>query len=150
TDTGGAAGLSAAASLSAGEASHSTGAAASAMPRAPVKVGAVVLEHTTNDGKGTGEVYEESADAVFIFTGTTPQSKLVSGKTEDGNVSGGVQADLDETGAIITDQKMASSVPGLFAAGDVRSGTFRQVVVAAGEGATAAHNAAEYIETLNL
>jgi len=48
----------------------------------------------------------------------------------------------------ITDQKMESSVPGLFAAGDVRSGTFRQVVVAAGEGAVAAHSAVEYIDNL--
>ena len=109
------------------------------------KVGAVVLERTTNDGKGTGETYEEAADAVFIFAGTVPQSALVSGMA--GN-SGGVTANLDDTGAIITDQKMASSVPGLFAAGDVRAGTFRQVVVAAAEGAVAAHSAAEYIETI--
>jgi thioredoxin reductase (NADPH) len=108
------------------------------------KVGAVVLERTTNDGKGTGETYEEAADAVFIFAGTVPQSALVSGN----GASGGVAANLDETGAIITDQKMASSVPGLFAAGDVRAGTFRQVVVAAAEGAVAAHSAAEYIETI--
>jgi thioredoxin reductase (NADPH) len=43
---------------------------------------------------------------------------------------------------------MASSIPGLFAAGDVRSSPFRQVVVAAAEGAIAAHCAAEYIDTL--
>jgi thioredoxin reductase (NADPH) len=87
-----------------------------------------------------GRIYEEAADAVFIFAGTIPQSSLVNG--------GGVKAELDSGGAIITDQKMETSVPGLFAAGDVRSGTFRQVVVAAGEGAVAAHNAAEYIDNL--
>jgi len=97
------------------------------------KLSAVVLEHE-------GKVYEEAADAVFIFAGTVPQSSLVR--------EGGVQAALDDDGYIITDQKMAASVPGLFAAGDVRSGTFRQVVVAAGEGAVAAHNAAEYIDRL--
>jgi thioredoxin reductase (NADPH) len=86
-----------------------------------------------------GRVYEETADAVFIFAGTIPQSSLVNG---------GVQANLDSNGYIITDQKMETSVPGLFAAGDVRSGTFRQVVVAAGEGAIAAHSAAEYIDNL--
>jgi len=43
---------------------------------------------------------------------------------------------------------MASNIPGLYAAGDARSGGFRQVIVAAGEGAAAAHNAAGYIETL--
>ena len=112
------------------------------------KVGAVVLERTLNDGRGTGEIYEETANAVFIFVGTIPQSALVSGSrvADVAGVSGGINAELDETGAIITDQKMASSVPGLFAAGDVRSGAFRQVVVAAGEGAIAAHSAAEYIE----
>jgi thioredoxin reductase (NADPH) len=55
---------------------------------------------------------------------------------------------LDETGYIITDQNMASSVPGLFAAGDVRACPFRQVVVAAGEGAVAAHSASAYLDDL--
>ena len=102
------------------------------------KVSAVVLEHTD-----TGGAYEEGADAVFVFTGTTPQSSLVAAAAPDS-----VAARLDPGGYIITDQRMASSVPGLFAAGDVRSGSFRQVVVAAGEGAVAAHSAAEYIDEL--
>jgi len=97
------------------------------------KLSSVILEHE-------GEAHEEAADAVFIFAGTVPQSSLVR--------EGSVRAALDDSGYIITDQKMATSVPGLFAAGDVRSGTFRQVVVAAGEGAVAAHNAAEYIDRL--
>jgi thioredoxin reductase (NADPH) len=97
------------------------------------KLSSLVLEHE-------GRTYEEAADAVFIFAGTVPQSSLVQ--------SGSAQVKLDEGGSIITDQKMASSVQGLFAAGDIRSGNFRQVVVAAGEGAVAAHNAAEYIDTL--
>ena len=115
---------------------------------AHANVGAVVLERTTNDGNGSGEIYENAADAVFVCAGTVPQSGLVSGLSEDSSESGAVKASLDESGAIITDQKMASSVPGLYAAGDVRSGTFRQVVVAAAEGAVAAHNAAEYIEAV--
>jgi len=90
-----------------------------------------------------GKVYEETADAVFIFAGTSPQSWLVSGES-----SGGLKAELDESGCIVSDQKMATSVPGLFVAGDVRSGSFRQVIVAAGEGAVAAHSAAEYIDKL--
>jgi thioredoxin reductase (NADPH) len=91
-----------------------------------------------------GRAYEETADAVFIFAGTSPQSWLVSGE------SGGLKAELDESGCIVSDQKMAASVPGLFAAGDVRSGSFRQVIVAAGEGAVAAHSAAAYIEQLGM
>jgi thioredoxin reductase (NADPH) len=97
------------------------------------KLSSVVLERE-------GSVYEEAADAVFIFAGTVPQSSLAA--------QGSARAELDEAGYIITNQQMATSVPGLFAAGDVRSGTFRQVVVAAGEGAVAAHNAAEYIDRL--
>jgi thioredoxin reductase (NADPH) len=90
-----------------------------------------------------GRVYEETADAVFIFAGTSPQSWLVSGEE-----SGGLKAELDDSGCIISDQKMAASIPGLFVAGDVRSGSFRQVIVAAGEGAVAAHSAVAYIDEL--
>ncbi|MCL2271159.1 MAG: thioredoxin-disulfide reductase [Treponema sp.] len=97
------------------------------------KISSVVLERE-------GTVYEDSADAVFIFAGTVPQSSLVH--------ENGVKAELDSNGYVITDQKMETSVPGLFAAGDVRSGTFRQVIVAAGEGAVAAHSAAEYIDNM--
>jgi len=99
------------------------------------KVGSAVLECE-------GKTYEETADAVFIFAGTSPQSWLVSGE------SGGLKAELDDGGCIVSDQKMAASVPGLFVAGDARSGSFRQVIVASGEGAVAAHSAAEYIDEL--
>jgi len=97
------------------------------------KVKSVIL----NDVK-TSEVYEEETDAVFIFAGTVPQSSLASDL--------GVK--LDENGYIITDQKMAANIPGLFAIGDIRAGTFRQVVTAAADGAVAAHNAAGYIDEL--
>jgi thioredoxin reductase (NADPH) len=91
----------------------------------------LILEHTA--GGDAGRTYAEDADALFVFAGTVPQTDLVPGVEKDG------------AGYIITDQRMESSVPGLFAAGDVRSGPFRQVVVAAAEGAIAAHCAAEYI-----
>jgi thioredoxin reductase (NADPH) len=96
-------------------------------------VSSVLLERIDRE-----ERYEEPADAVFIFVGTSPQSSLVNGL--------GVQTDAG--GYIVTDQSMASSVAGLFAAGDVRAGAFRQVVVAAGEGAVAAHSATLYIDAL--
>jgi thioredoxin reductase (NADPH) len=99
------------------------------------KVKSVVLADTVNGTTG-----EEEADAVFIFAGTSPQSSLVA--------DGEVKAALDENGYIITDQKMATNIPGLYAAGDIRSGAFRQVVTAAADGATAAHNACEYIDAL--
>jgi len=96
------------------------------------KVGSVVLLQG-------GETHAEDADAVFIFAGMIPRSALVA---QDGD---GLRAELDDDGYVVTDQKMASSIPGLFVAGDVRSGSFRQVIVAAGEGAVAAHSAAEFI-----
>jgi thioredoxin reductase (NADPH) len=52
---------------------------------------------------------------------------------------------LDERGFIVTDSEMRTSVPGIFAAGDVRSKACRQIVTAAGEGATAAYMAELYL-----
>jgi len=87
-------------------------------------------------GPAGNSAYEEPMDGVFIFAGSVPQTALVKDL--------GVK--LDETGYVITGQNMESSVPGLFAVGDVRSSPFRQVVVAAGEGAVAAHCAAAYLD----
>ena len=83
------------------------------------------------------EVYEEGTEGVFIFTGIVPQTSLVSSI-----------AKMDESGYVVTDQGMATSLPGLFAAGDVRATPFRQVITAAGDGAVAAHSAAAYIDGL--
>lgn len=95
------------------------------------KVSSVVFKRTD-----TGETYEEPADAVFVFVGSIPQTALVP------------DAEKDESGSIVTDQRMESSIQGLFVAGDVRATPFRQVVVAAGEGAVAAHSASQYIDDL--
>jgi thioredoxin reductase (NADPH) len=92
------------------------------------KVAAVLLENAV-----TGEKTEEPADAVFIFAGSLPQMPDIEGLA------------LDEGGYIITNQRMETSIPGIFAAGDIRATPFRQVVVAAGEGAIAAHCAAEWL-----
>jgi thioredoxin reductase (NADPH) len=102
--------------------------------RGEAKVQSVLLEKT-----GTGEQYGDDAAAVFVFTGIIPQTAALA------ELRG---LEFDDNGYIVTDQHMASSVPGLFAAGDVRSSPFRQVVVAAGEGAVAAHGAAEYLDRL--
>jgi len=118
--------------------------------RGESKVSSVLLEKKTEaaaglpnllDNAATGgqtRVYEEAVEAVFIFAGSDPHTALVK--------SLGVE--LDEAGYVITNQNMESSVPGLFAAGDVRATPFRQVVVAAGEGAIAAHCAAVYLDSL--
>ncbi|MCL2243063.1 MAG: FAD-dependent oxidoreductase [Treponema sp.] len=97
------------------------------------KVKSVILEDVNS-----GRVYEEETDAVFIFAGTVPQVSLVSDNA--------LKVNLDEDGYIITDHKMATNIAGLYAAGDVRSGAFRQVVTAASDGAVAAHSASEYID----
>jgi thioredoxin reductase (NADPH) len=99
------------------------------------KVKSVVLSETISD-----KVYEEETDAVFVFVGTVPQTSLVAGDE--------FKAKLDESGYIVTDQQMFTSIPGLFAAGDIRSGAFRQVITAAADGAIAAHNAAAYIDSI--
>jgi len=100
-------------------------------PMGMEKVGRVTLKDTL-----TGKTYEEDTDAVFVFIGTIPNTGLVPDLPKD------------EGGYILTDQRMQTSVPGLFCAGDVRATPFRQLVVAAGEGAVAAHSAAQYIDDI--
>ena len=71
---------------------------------------------------------------VFMAVGFKPNTEYLKGALE-----------LDKTNAIITDDKMATSVPGVYAAGDIRSGSIRQVISATGDGAVAAVNAEKYI-----
>ena len=94
-----------------------------------MKVNSLTLENVK-----TGQTSEIECDAVFIFTGMSPQTELVE------------MIKKDEAGYIITDEKMQTSVPGLFAAGDVRAKPFRQIVTAVNDGAIAAHSAKEIIE----
>ncbi|RPJ05141.1 MAG: thioredoxin-disulfide reductase [Spirochaetaceae bacterium] len=82
--------------------------------------------------------YEESTDAVFIFVGTIPQAQAVAE----------IGVKLDESGYVLTNDHMETNVRGLFVAGDVRTTQFRQIVVAAGEGAVAAHSCSQYIDEL--
>jgi thioredoxin reductase (NADPH) len=95
------------------------------------RVEEVILEKTDSD-----DTYTEKFDAVFIFVGSIPQTALVPDLPKD------------EAGYILTEQNMATKIPGLFAAGDVRSTPFRQIVVSAAEGAIAAHSAAQYIDEM--
>ena len=84
--------------------------------------------------KSSGETYTEDFDGVFIFVGNIPQTQLVP------------DCEKDEAGFIKTDRNMMTSIPGIFAIGDVRDTPFRQVVTAASDGAIAAHYASEYID----
>lgn len=92
------------------------------------RVQSVELEDTV-----TSEVTEHSCDAVFIFAGMKPVTRLVE------------MLPKDENGYIKTEENMSTVVPGLYAAGDIRSKPFRQVVTAVSDGAIAAHSAGEYI-----
>ena len=94
-----------------------------------VKVKSLTLENVK-----TGEQTTVDCDVVFIFAGMIPRTQLVE------------MLRRDETGYIITDENMQTSVPGLFAAGDVRSKPFRQIVTAASDGAIAANAVKELIK----
>ena len=92
------------------------------------------VESLTLENVKTGEQTTVDCNVVFIFAGMAPQTELVE------------MLRKDETGYIITDEKMQTSIPGLFAAGDVRAKPFRQIVTAASDGAIAANSAKEMIK----
>ncbi len=85
------------------------------------------LDTVVVEDRATGEQKNWHYDGVFVFIGLSPNSELVRGKVE-----------VDKWGAVITDNALMTSVPGLFAAGDVRAGSTKQAASAAGEGATVA------------
>lgn len=86
----------------------------------------------------TGETSELAVDAVFPFVGFTPHSAIF----EDGLV------ETDDSGHIITDQKMETATSGLFAAGDVRSQFTRQISNAVGDATIAALAAAAHVSSV--
>lgn len=92
------------------------------------------VESVSIENVETGAVNQLETDSVFIFTGILPQTDLVD------------MLPKDEAGYIKTNENMETMIPGLFAAGDVRSKSFRQVVTAVSDGAIAAHSAAEIIK----
>lgn len=83
-----------------------------------------------------GEKSSLDTDGVFIFVGLKPNTQFLAGSA----------VELDEQGLVKTDAKLMTSMPGVFASGDVRSGATMQVASAVGEGATAALNMREYLE----
>jgi thioredoxin reductase (NADPH) len=82
----------------------------------------------------TDETQVLTTNGVFIYVGLIPATKIFQG-----------QIDLDEAGYVITDDHQRTNVPGVFAAGDVQNPDFRQCVVAAGDGASAAIQAERYL-----
>jgi thioredoxin reductase (NADPH) len=82
----------------------------------------------------TGQGAEMEVSGVFVSVGTNPDTEYVKKLLP-----------LDESGYIITNEKMETSVPGIFAAGDIRHNSARQAITAAGDGATAAIYAQKYL-----
>ena len=94
-----------------------------------------VLEQVTLKNIKTNTISQLSVNGVFIFVGWTPNTNFLNN-----------QLKLNKQGYIITDDKMNTSIEGVFACGDVREKTLRQVVTAAGDGAIAANSAQYYLE----
>ncbi len=110
-----------------------------------VHLGSTPNEIVVTDGKfekvsatKDGQAIDFHADGVFIFVGLKPNTEFLAGS--------GVE--LDEQGLIKTDIHLETSVKGIFASGDVRSGATMQIASAVGEGATAALAIREYLDAM--
>ena len=101
----------------------------------PEKIsGRMKVESVAVKNVKSGQTREIACDAVFIAVGTVP----VTGYLPEG-------VNLAEDGSILTDEKLSTSLPGLFAAGDVRFGSMKQIVTACADGALAAKYARDYL-----
>ena len=93
------------------------------------KVEGLILENVKD-----GRIHELKVEGCFIFIGMQPNSELVKDLVE-----------LDEDGYIVTDKYCRTSIAGIFAVGDVRNTPFKQIVIAAGDGAIGALSAERYL-----
>ncbi len=84
----------------------------------------------------TGETSQIAVDGVFVYVGQSPNTSFLKG-----------QVPLDKEGYIITDDRMGTQVKGVYAAGDIRRNSSRQVITAAGDGATAAISAEKFLSS---
>lgn len=96
------------------------------------KVTGVKIKNTID-----GTEKEIYTDGVFISIGRTPQTELFRG-----------QLDMDKNGYIIADETTKTGIGGVFAAGDVRTKSVRQIVTATADGACASHFAEEYLANI--
>lgn len=100
--------------------------------------GLMELESATIQNVKTGETRIQPIDGAFVWIGITPNSAYLGDALE-----------LDPYGFIRVNDRMETSVPGVFAAGDVRSTPLRQIATAVGDSAIAAVSAEHYIENLS-
>lgn len=96
--------------------------------------GAQKVEAVTIKDLLSGKEYDFNCDGVFIYIGYEPETSFLKGKLE-----------MDESGMLITDENMATSVEGIFACGDCRKKGLYQVINACGDGAVAADSAYKFI-----
>lgn len=94
------------------------------------------VEKVVGTDTRTGKKVDFKTDGVFVFIGLKPNTGFLAGSL----------VELDEVGLVKTNEKLETAIPGIFAAGDVRSGATMQIASAVGEGATAALRIREYIE----
>jgi thioredoxin reductase (NADPH) len=87
----------------------------------------------------TGKIKNLACQGIFIFVGLMPNTEFLEGIV-----------DLDESGSIIVDENMKTSIAGLFAAGDLRKNSWHQIISACSDGALAAISAQKYIDSLEL
>jgi thioredoxin reductase (NADPH) len=95
------------------------------------------VQHVVLEDTGTGERSNLAVGGVFVFAGFKPNTQLVEGHVHH-----------DPSGYFITDERMMTSIPGLFAAGDVRSQLTRQITTAVGDATTAAIAVEKYLKAL--
>jgi thioredoxin reductase (NADPH) len=98
-------------------------------------LGDKVLEELKLRNVKTGQESSLKVDGVFVAVGLMANSQQFFNILE-----------LDDTGYIVTDEMMATSAPGIFAAGDIRRNSPRQVAAAVGDGVTAAKSAFKYVQ----
>ena len=102
-------------------------------------VGDGQLDAIKVENRATGEIVSWEYDGAFVFIGLSPNADLIK-----------AHAELDGGGFVVTDKTLMSSMPGIFAAGDVRSGSTKQAASAAGEGATAALMIRQYLSEITV
>lgn len=97
-------------------------------------VGDEIMEGLVVRNVKTGEITNLEVNGCFVFVGYLPISELFKGKVN-----------MNDRGDIITDEDMRTNMPGVYAAGDIREKSLRQVITAAADGAIAATTAEVYI-----
>jgi thioredoxin reductase (NADPH) len=84
----------------------------------------------------TQKISQLSTDGVFVFIGHTPNTAMYQGQLE-----------MNDKGYLLIDEKMETSKPGVFAAGEVADAAYKQVITSAGMGAAAAIQASKFLES---